>query len=103
MNGEAYRMNTLKKIVYCIWMFLHAKCVFWFLLDNSDVTFLDVIYVLDNENEMKHRMSEELEWCYHPHLQVILKDKLWKVGKLGDENGHQLVDSFVSFRGEFRS
>ena len=56
LNVEGYPPNTLKELVYCIQMFLHAKQVFWYLLDCSDVVFLDMYYVLDNE--MKCHTSE---------------------------------------------
>ena len=58
LNGEDYPPNMLKELVYLIQMFLHAKRVFWFLLDKSDVVFRDVLYVLDNE--MKRCISEGL-------------------------------------------
>ena len=49
MNGEDYPPNMLKELIYCIQMFLHSKRVFWLLLHRSDITFLDLFYVLDNE------------------------------------------------------
>ena len=58
VNREDYPLNTLKELVYCIQMFLHAKRVFWYLLDLYDVVFLDMYYVLNNE--MKCRTSEGL-------------------------------------------
>ena len=47
VNREDYPPNTLKELIYSIQMYLHSKRVFWFLLDRSNIVFLDLFYVLD--------------------------------------------------------
>ena len=42
VNWEEYPPNTLKELVFCLQMYLHANHLFWFILDRSDDTFLDV-------------------------------------------------------------
>ena len=87
VNGEEY---PPKGMVYCIQMFLHAKPVFWFILDCTDEVFLDVYYIFDNK--MKRCSSEGLGnvKCCTP-VSITIEDKLWKEGKLGEENGTVLV------------
>ena len=94
VNGEEYPPNTLKEMIYCIQMFLHAKRIFWFTLDQSDDVFFDVYYVLDNE--MKQCASQGLgnvKSC--TSISITIKDKLWEGGKLGKYNGTVLVQTVL--------
>ena len=84
VNREDYPPNTVKELVYCIQMFLHAKRVFWYLLDRSDVVFLDMYYVF-----VKSAMP----------VSVTTEKKLWQQGKLWEENGTQLVQTVMFLLG----
>ena len=98
VNGEDYPLNTLKELVYCIQMFLHMKRVFWYMLDKSDIVFLDMYYVLDNE--MKQCTSEGLGVVKSATpVSITTEDKLWKEGKFGEENGTQLVQTMMFLLG----
>ena len=44
VNREEYPLNILKELIYCIQMYLLSHCIFWFILDRSDIVFLDVFY-----------------------------------------------------------
>ena len=79
-------------------MFLHAKKVFWFFLDHSDMTFLDLYYELDNE--MKCHTLEGLGVVKSATpVSLTVEDKLWKEGKLGEENVCQLVETVLFLLG----
>ena len=86
VNGKRHPPNTLKEMVYCRQMFLHTKCIFWFILDRSDEVFLDVYYVLDNE--MKRCTNEGLGYVKScTPVSISIEDKIWESGHPGEDNG----------------
>ena len=98
VNREEYPTNTFKELVYCIQMYLHSCHIFWFILDGSDIVFLDVFYVLDNE--MKKHTTEGLGILKSATpISVTVKDKMWKEGKLGEDNGMILVQTVLFLLG----
>ena len=70
----------------------------WFILDHSDYDFLDVFYVLDNE--MKRPTAKELGVVkVTTPISIAVEDKLWKEGKLEEENGTMLVQTVLFLLG----
>ena len=76
VNREDYPPNMLKELVFCIQMFLNTKRVFWYLFHHSDIVFLDMYYVLDNE--MKCRTSQGLGVIKSvTPVNLTTEEKLW--------------------------
>ena len=68
------------------------------MLDRSDIVFLDMFYVLDNK--MKCHTSEGLGVVKSATpVSITIEDKLWAEGKLGEENGKQLVETLLFLLG----